>query len=324
VKRREFITLLGGVAAWPLGALAQQRDIPVIGLLHAGAPEQLDEPMAAFRKGLSEIGYLEGQNVAFEFRWARNDSKQLAEMAADLVRRQVSVIVSPASGRAALAAKAVAGSIPIVFSTSGDPVQMGLVASLNRPGGNITGISYMNAELGAKRLGLLHELLPRAKRFAALVALDDPVDPFASLRSAAADTGLEIEVFDIRSDHDIDTAFASLRPRHIEGLVIAPNLLLLNRRVQVLTLAARHALAAIYPAREWAVAGGLMSYGSSLRDQFLQAGIYTGRVLKGEKPADLPIARATKFEFVINVQTAKALAFDIPSTLLSVADEVIE
>jgi len=327
IKRREFITLLGGAAAaWPLAAGAQQPAMPVIGFLNPGSPEHLVEPMAAFRKGLSETGYVEGHNLTIEFRWAHNDTGRLPELAADLVRRQVAVIATPRYGAAALAAKAATTTIPIVFSTGGDPVQIGLVASLNRPGGNVTGISYMNAELAPKRLGLLHELVPRAKRFGALLNVDDPVNrvPLPDLQARGADIGLAIEPFYLRSDRDIDLAFASLQERRTEALLVFPSTLLFNRRVQVLTLAARHLAPIIYPAREWAMAGGLMSYGSSFTEQWLQAGIYTGRVLKGEKPAELPILRATKFEFIINLQTAKALGLDIPPTLLGLADEVIE
>ena len=327
MRRRAFITLLGGAAAaWPLAAGAQQPAMPVIGFLNPGSPEHLVEPMAAFRKGLSETGYVEGHNLTIEFRWAHNDTGRLPELAADLVRRQVAVIATPRYGAAALAAKAATTTIPIVFSTGGDPVQIGLVVSLNRPGGNVTGISYMNAELAPKRLGLLHELVPRAKRFGALLNVDDPVNrvPLPDLQARGADIGLAIEPFYLRSDRDIDLAFASLQERRTEALLVFPSTLLFNRRVQVLTLAARHLAPIIYPAREWAMAGGLMSYGSSFTEQWLQAGIYTGRVLKGEKPAELPILRATKFEFIINLQTAKALGLDIPPQLLGLADEVIE
>jgi putative ABC transport system substrate-binding protein len=327
MRRREFITLLSGMAAaWPLAAGAQQSAMPVVGLLNAGSPEHLVEPMAAFRKGLSETGYVEGRNLAFEFRWAHNDLRRMPDMAADLVRRQVAVIAAPGFASAEIAAKAVTSTIPIVFSTGGDPVEIGLVVSLNRPGGNVTGVSYMNAELGPKRLGLLHELVRGAKRFAALFNADDPNSrvPLTDLQARAADIGVTVEPLYIRNDRDIDAAFDGLKERRFEALLIFPSVVLFDRRVQVLTLAARHAAPIIYPAREWATAGGLMSYGSSFVDQWLQAGIYTGRVLKGEKPADMPILRATKFEFVINLQAAKALGIDISSTLLALADEVIE
>jgi putative tryptophan/tyrosine transport system substrate-binding protein len=326
VKRREFITLLGSAAAAPLTARAQQPALPVVGLLNAGSPEQLVEPMAAFRKGLSETGFVEGRNLAFEFRWAHNDLRRMPDMAADLVRRQVAVIAAPGFAPAAIAAKAVTSTIPIVFSTGGDPVEIGLVASLNRPGGNVTGVSYMNAELGPKRLGLLHELVRGARRFSALFNADDPNSrvPLTDLQARAADIGVTVEPLYIRNDRDIDAAFDGFKERRFEALLIFPSTVLFDRRVQVLTLAARHAAPIIYPAREWAMAGGLMSYGSSFVDQWLQAGIYTGRVLRGEKPADMPILRATKFEFVINLQAAKALGIDVSSTLLALADEVIK
>jgi putative ABC transport system substrate-binding protein len=326
MKRREFITLLGGAATWPLAARAQQPAMPVVGFLYPGAPEANANLVAAFRKGLSETGYVEGQNVAIEYRWADNQYDRLPAMAADLVRRQVAVIAAAASTAAAVAAKAATKTIPIVFSGGGDPVQTGLVASLNRPGGNVTGISSMNVELGAKRLGILHELLPSATRFAVLVNPNSPLtEPFvADVRAAAGAIGRSIEVLTASTNREIDAAFANLVQKRAEALVILPDPLFINRRVQLATLAVRHALPAIYPFREDAEAGGLMSYGSSLGYAFHQAGIYTGRILKGEKPADLPISRATKFEFVINLQTAKLLGLDIRPSLLAIADEVIE
>jgi putative ABC transport system substrate-binding protein len=327
MNRRAFVLSVGGAAAaGPFAAHAQQPPLPVVGLLNPSSPEYLVEPMAAFRKGLGEIGYADGRNMAFEFRWAHNDFRQLPGLAADLVRRWVAVIVTPGSAAAALAAKATTTTIPIVFSTGGDPVEIGLVTSLNRPGGNITGVSYMNTELGPKRLGLLHEFAPAAKRFAALFNVDDPVNraPLPDVQARAQEIGLTVEPLYIRNDRDIDAAFAGHKEGRFEALLVFPSTVLFDRRVQVLTLAARHATPIIYPAREWATAGGLMSYGSSFVDQWLQAGIYTGRALKGEKPADMPILRATKFEFVINQQAAKALGIDVPSTLLALADEVIE
>jgi putative tryptophan/tyrosine transport system substrate-binding protein len=327
MQRREFITLLGGAAAvWPLAARAQQPAMPVVGFLYPGAPEANANLVAAFRKGLSETGYVEGQNVAIEYRWADNQYDRLPAMAADLVRRQVAVIAAAASTAAAVAAKAATKTIPIVFSGGGDPVQTGLVASLNRPGGNVTGISSMNVELGAKRLGFLHELLPSATRFAVLVNPNSPLtEPFvADVRAAAGAIGRSIEVLTASTNREIDAAFANLVQKRAEALVILPDPLFINRRVQLATLAVRHALPAIYPFREDAEAGGLMSYGSSITDLARQAGVYTGRILKGEKPADLPISRATKFEFVINLQTAKLLGLDIRPSLLAIADEVIE
>ena len=326
MKRREFITLLGGVAAWPLAARAQQPTMPVIGILHFGSPEANVNVMAAFRQGLGEAGYVDGRNVAIEYRWAYNDVDRLPQLAADLVRRRVALIVTPANMVVAFAAKAATTTIPIVFNTGTDPVKAGLVASLNRPGGNITGVSFMNVQLGAKRLGMLRELLPKAMRFAILVNRSNPDTDsvVADLRSAAASIGCEIEVLDADTYSDIVPAVASLVQRRADAFLINPGQVFYDRRTQLLTLAARYRLPAIYPAREWADAGGLMSYGSSFAEQHRQAGIYAGRVLKGEKPADLPILRATKFELVINLQTAKALDIDIPPTLLARADEVIE
>ena len=327
MRRRDFITLLGGAAAaWPLAARAQQPTMPVIGILHFGSPEANVNVMAAFRQGLGEAGYVDGRNVAIEYRWAYNDVDRLPQLAADLVRRRVALIVTPANMVVAFAAKAATTTIPIVFNTGTDPVKAGLVASLNRPGGNITGVSFMNVQLGAKRLGMLRELLPKAMRFAILVNRSNPDTDsvVADLRSAAASIGCEIEVLDADTYSDIVPAVASLVQRRADAFLINPGQVFYDRRTQLLTLAARYRLPAIYPAREWADAGGLMSYGSSFAEQHRQAGIYAGRVLKGEKPADLPILRATKFELVINLQTAKALDIDIPPTLLARADEVIE
>ena len=327
VGRRELLAALGGAAAaWPFVARAQQPTMPVIGILHFGSPEANVNVMAAFRQGLGEAGYVDGRNVAIEYRWAYNDVDRLPQLAADLVRRRVALIVTPANMVVAFAAKAATTTIPIVFNTGTDPVKAGLVASLNRPGGNITGVSFMNVQLGAKRLGMLRELLPKAMRFAILVNRSNPDTDsvVADLRSAAASIGCEIEVLDADTYSDIVPAVASLVQRRADAFLINPGQVFYDRRTQLLTLAARYRLPAIYPAREWADAGGLMSYGSSFAEQHRQAGIYAGRVLKGEKPADLPILRATKFELVINLQTAKALDIDIPPTLLARADEVIE
>jgi putative tryptophan/tyrosine transport system substrate-binding protein len=326
VKRREFITLLVGVTSWPLAARAQQPAMPDVGYLYAGAPEASAYLVAAFRKGLSKTGYVEGQNVAIEYSWTHNEFDRLPALAADLVRRQVTVIAAPGSAAAAVAAKAATATIPVVFSGGADPVQAGLVASLNRPGGNVTGVTTMNAEAGTKRLGLLHELLPHAVRFAVLVnPINSLTEPFVTdLRAAAAVFGAQIDVFNCSTIGEINTAFVSLAQRQTDALVVGVDTLFLNRRVQVATLAAHHRLPAIYTLREQAEVGGLMSYGSSFTDLFRQTGIYVGRVLKGEKPADLPVLRASKFEFVINLQTAKTLGLDVPPTLLARADEVIE
>jgi putative ABC transport system substrate-binding protein len=327
-SRREFMTLLSGAAvAWPLAARAQQAATPVIGYLYSGAPEANAPMLAAFRKGLSDVGFSEGRNVEIEYRWANNEPERLPELAADLVRRRVTVIVSPGTSPATLAAiKASTTTIPIIFRTGGDPIELGFVTSVNRPGGNVTGVGAMSAEVGTKRLGILHELLPNAARFAALVNPNDasaqPV--ISNLQAAASAIGRQVELLNANNRHDIDVAFASLMKKQTGGLLVAPQGLFINRRVQIVTQATRHAVPAIYPAREFAEIGGLMSYGSNATEQFRQTGIYTGRVLKGEKPADMPILFASKFEFVINMQTAKALGLEIPPTLLALADEVIE
>jgi putative tryptophan/tyrosine transport system substrate-binding protein len=327
MKRRAFITLLGGAAvAWPLMAPAQQPAMPVIGYLEAGSPDAMAQRLAAFRKGLSETGYVDGQNVGIEFRWAQNESDRLPELAADLVQRRVAVIATPGSAQASLVAKAATTTIPIVFSTGIDPVKSGLAASLNRPGGNVTGIVSMTGELGAKQLGLLQELLPGATRFAVLANLNNPITEsiIKDVRSAALAVGWQIDVFDVANNRDIDAAFAGLVQKPVDALLVAPDFVFANRRVQLVTAATYHRVPAVYFSREFAEAGGLMSYGASQTDVYRQVGIYTGRILKGERPADLPIVRATKFEFVVNLQTAKTLGFDVPAKLLALADEVIE
>jgi putative ABC transport system substrate-binding protein len=326
MKRRDFITFLGGATmAWPLAARAQQPAMPVIGVLDFGWPERRTNLLAGFHKGLNETGYIEGRNVAIEFRWAQNDNARLADFAADLVRRQVAVIATTA-GTPALAARAATTTIPIVFNTAGDPVQMGLVASLNRPGGNVTGVANLHMQLAAKRLGFLHELLPRATRLAVLVNPNsrNAQSEIADARARASAIGRELDAVTASTSHEIDIAFASLVQKRTDGLLVGPHTFFLDRRAQLLTLAARHALPTIFGFREFAEAGGLMSYGSSLGDQYRQIGIYAGRILKGERPADLPVVQASKFEFVINVQTAKTLGIDVPPTLLALADEVIE
>ena len=326
LRRRDFVTLLGGAVAWPLAARAQQPSLPVVGFLYPGSPEASTNLVAAFRKGLSESGYVEGRNVAIEYRWAHNDSDLLPELAADLVRRRVAVIATPGNIAATRAARAASPTIPIVFSTGADPVEAGVVASLSRPGGNITGVSYMNVELGAKRLGLLHELRPGGAPLAVLVDTGNNPTPsvLADLKTAASAIGRQIEVVPASTAPDIDAGFASFAQKGIDGLLVSPAALFFDRRIQVLTLAARYVVPVIYPAREWAEFGGMISYGSSFEDLIRQGGLYTGRVLRGEKPADLPVLRATKFELVINLQTAKALGLDVPPTVLARADEVIE
>jgi putative tryptophan/tyrosine transport system substrate-binding protein len=323
VRRREFIGVLGAAVAWPLAAGAQQA-LPVIGFLYAGSPEQTAGLLAAFREGLGETGFVEGRNVAIEYRWANNEPGRLPELAAELVHRRVAVLAA-GNLSAAFAAKAATSTIPIVFATSTDPVQRGLVASLGRPGGNVTGISYMNTELATKRLGLLHELLPEARRFAVLVHPDNRAAAFVGeLQATASAIGVQVEVFTAATNRDIDAAFETMVQRRTEGLLMNPEQLFANRQMQIVVLAIRKAVAAIYPARHWAEAGGLMSYGSSFAELFRQAGIYAGRVLQGRKPADLPILRATKFELVINMQTARTLGLAIPPELHAQADAVIE
>jgi putative tryptophan/tyrosine transport system substrate-binding protein len=300
--------------------------MPVIGLLDTGQMESTPNLVAAFRKGLNETGFVEGQTVTIEYRWAHNENDRLPELAADLLRRHVAVIVTPFSTPAALAAKAVTTTIPIVFGTGGDPVKMGLVASLNRPGGNVTGVTVMNVELAAKRLGLLHELLPQAVRVAVLVNPNNPIADVVSadVRAAASALGLQIEILTASTNHDIDTAFASLAQNRTEAVMISPDALIFTRLVQLITLATRRGVPTIFPWREAAQAGGLMSYGTDLVDAHRQVGVYAGQILKGKKPADMPVLRPTKFEFIINLQTAKAFGLDVPPTLLARADEVIE
>ena len=327
MRRRQFISLLGSAAAaWPLAARAQQAALPVVGFVYPSVPELSAGIVAAFRKGLNETGFVEGRNVTIEFRFGYNDIAQLPKLAADLVDRRVAVIATPGSTPSALAAKAATATIPIVFGIGPDPVEIGLVASLNRPGGNITGITSMNAELGAKRLGLLHELLPSAVRFAVLVNPNNRnAEPLT--RDAQATTsaiGRQIEIFSASSAREIDAAFVSLLQKRADALLVSPDPLFDSRRVQLVTLATHHRLPTIYSFRENVEIGGLASYGSSAAERDRQVGIYAGRILKGEKPADLPVIRADKFEFVINLQTARVLGLDVSPTLLALAHEVIE
>jgi putative ABC transport system substrate-binding protein len=329
MKRREFIALLGGAAVSPLlrsrAARAQQR-MPVIGYLSSASSGEVAPMLAAFRQGLGQSGYVEGRNVAIEYRWGDNQYDRLPALAADLVRRQVAVIATTGGIVAALAAKAATATIPIVFQSGVDPVELGLVTSLGRPGGNITGAVGLNVELGPKLLELLHEMVPAANIVALLV---NPTNPNAEtisrdLQAAARTLGLELHVVHASTDRDLDTVFAALLQSRAGALVIGPDSLLGRRSEQLAALALRHAVPAIYQAREFAAAGGLMSYGGNVTDPHRQVGIYTGRILKGEKPGDLPVMQSSKVEFVINLKTAKALGLTVPLPLLTFADEVIE
>ena len=327
MRRREFITLLGGAAAaWPLAAKAQQPAMPVIGFLGSTSPELYAHIVRAFRQGLSETGYVEGRDVAIEFRWADSQYDRLPAMAAELVRRQVAVLVAGAFP-AALAAKTATTTIPIVFSIGVDPVAFGLVTSLNRPGGNITGVTNLNLDLGPKQLEVLHELVPTATVLAALV---NPTNPNAEthardLQTAAGTLGVQLHVLHASAERDFDTVFAAAMVElRASGLVIGSDAFLLSRGAQLGALSVRHAVPAINQFREFAASGGLLSYGSSITDAYRRVGVYTGRILKGEKPADLPVQQSSKVELIINLKTAKALGLIVPLALLGRADEVIE
>jgi putative ABC transport system substrate-binding protein len=324
MKRREFITLLGGAAAWPLVARAQQPALPVIGFLHSASPDEWTPYVTAFRDGLRESGLVDGQNVAIEFRWAENQDDRLPALAAELVRRRVAVIVSNTSG--SLAAKAATTTIPIVFTVGADPIRLGLVASLNRPGGNATGVNWFSTDVDAKRLGLLHDTLPQASVFAALVS---PTFPEAenvarNLQQAARTLEKQLRILNASTATEIDGAFATLTQSRADGLVVSATPLFTARRDQIIALANRHRLPAIYAERESVLSGGLMSYSASATDAYRRAGMYAGRVLKGERPADLPVDRSTRFELVVNLKTAKALGLTVPPTLVALADEIIE
>jgi putative ABC transport system substrate-binding protein len=328
MNRRTFITLLGGtVATWPLAARAQQRELPVIGFLGAGSVDTWVLYVAAFRKGLNETGFVEGQNVAIEYRWAEGQYERMAELAADLVRRQVAVIAVPGNSPGARASKAATATIPIVFGVGDDPVKIGLVASIGRPGGNATGVNFFTSDVVAKRLALLHDLVPGAARVAALLNPNDATRAEAvlsDLQAAARTIGVELQIYNASTSGEIDAAFAALVRERADALFIGPDPFFNTRRVQLATMAAHHSIPTACAVREYVDAGGLMSYGTNLADMFRQAGVYTGRILKGVKPADLPVLQSTKFELVINAQTARMLGLTVPAALLSLADEVIE
>jgi putative ABC transport system substrate-binding protein len=326
MRRRDFITLLGGTAlASPLAARAQQRPLPVIGYLNGESPELRAGELRAFRQGLSEQGYVEGRNVAVEFRWAEGQRDRLPGMAADLVRRQVAVILAGGTPPA-LAAKAATSRIPILFDTGGDPVELGLVASFNRPGGNLTGVTALNVEIGPKRLELLHELVPTARIIALLV---NPTNPNGAalareVQAAAGTLGLELHVLNASTERDFDPAFATLAQVQAGGLIIATDGYFLGQSEQLAAQALRQRVPAVFAYHEFAAAGGLMSYGGSITDQYRLLGVYAGRILKGESPADLPVQQATKIELIINMKTARSLGLTVPLPLLGRADEVIE
>ncbi len=327
MRRREFITLLGGTAlAWPVAARAQQPAMPVVGFLSPGLPEPSSFLVAAFREGLKEASYVEGQNVIIEYRWAKGHYDQLQTLAADLVRRQVAVIAATGGTISAQAAKAATTTIPIVFNVGDDPIKSGLVASFNRPGGNITGVNTLSPVLEAKRLGLLRELVPQATLVAVLL---NPTNPDAELQRrnlqvAASAIGQQLRIFNASSETDFDMAFGALVQQRADALLVGNDVFFTNRREQIVTLVSRHAIPAIYAFRSFAESGGLMSYSTNLVEVYRQVGLYVGRALKGEKPGDLPVVQPTRFELVINLKTAKALGVKISDNLLSLADEVIE
>ena len=326
-RRREFITLLGGAAAaWPLVASAQPA-MPVIGFLDPRSPDAMADRLRGFRQGLKDSGFVEGQNAAIEYRWAENQMDRLPELAADLVRRQVAVIVTPGGLASALAAKAATSTIPIVFVVADDPVRLGLVASLARPEGNVTGVNFFSGELTAKRLELLRELVPATTRVAVLVNPANAENTKTTSREAeiaTRGTGLQIRVFNASTSREINAAFATFVRERLDAVLVGLDPFFNSRRIQLVQLATRYAIPTSYPARDFAEAGGLISYGANIADAWRQVGVYAGRVLKGAKPADLPVVQSSKFELVINAETARMLDLNIPPTLLARADEVIE
>jgi putative tryptophan/tyrosine transport system substrate-binding protein len=324
MRRREFITLIGGAAAWPLTARAEQPALPVVGFIRSTSRAASAHLVASFRRGLKEAGYTEGENVTVEYRWADNQIDGLPALVADLMRQKMAVIV--ANVTSAFAVKAATTAIPVVFVTGNDPVKDGLVINFNRPGGNLTGVVFFSDELGTKRLELFRQLVPKATTIGVLVSSNNPGNEQErhNVEAAARATGLQTIILDATSDPEIETAFATLVKRRVGAVFVGSGAFLFSNRDQLVALAARHRIPASYSLREFVTAGGLMSYGASITESYRQAGIYAGRILKGEKPAELPVVRSTKFEFVLNLKTAKALGLDIPPTLLALADEVIE
>jgi putative ABC transport system substrate-binding protein len=326
MRRRDFITLAGAVATWPVAGRAQQPALPVVGFIREGLADANARYVAAFRKGLNETGYVEGQNVTVEYHWLEGQYDRLPALVADLVRRQVAVIATPGLAPT-LAAKAATVTIPIVFGVGEDPVRLGLVANLARPGGNATGINFFLMEVAAKRLRLLHDLVPKAVRVAVFVNPANAANAETTsraVREAAPTIGLQIQILNVTTIGEIDAAFATFARERPDALFVASDAFLSSRRVQFTTLAARDRISATYSNRDFVAAGGLMSYGTDVSDMFHQVGVYTGKILKGAKPADLPVLQSTKFEFVINMQTARALGIEVPPGVLSIADEVIE
>jgi ABC-type uncharacterized transport system substrate-binding protein len=326
MQRRDFLGVLGGAVAWPLSARAQQPAMPIIGWIDSGSSAGMTANLAAFHKGLGETGYIEGQNVAIEYRWAEADYNRLPALAADLVHRQVAVIAATRGPGPARAAKAATSTIPIVFQTGTDPVKDGLVSSLNRPGGNVTGVSRLSTDLIPKRLGLIVELVPNTKAIALLVNQAGPAaeSQVGEMQGPAHALGLQLNVVKASSERELDTTFAAIANSGASGLIIAADPLFTGRRDQIVALALRHAVPTSYAERESVLAGGLMSYAASFTDSFRQVGVLVGRILKGAKPEDLPVVQPTKFELVINLKTAKALGLTVPPTMLTQADEVIE
>ncbi len=330
MRRREFITLLGGAAAtsacWPRAARAQQAGLPVVGFLHPNSSADTETLLKTLRQGLGETGWVEGRNMAIEYRWAQGNNDRLPELAADLVRRRVAVIVTPGSQLAARAAKAASTTIPIVYGGGADPIQAVLDASISRPGGNVTGYTEINTEITSKRLDLLHDLMPRASRFALLVDPDTAgMSIIPQVQATASANGLQIEpLLAAGTDRAIEETFASLAPKRIDALMVSPSPMFYALRAQIAAQAVRHAVPTIYWDRAFADAGGLMSYGSSVAEMFRQVGVYAGRILKGEKPADMPVMQASKFDLVINLRAAKAIGLTIPEAFLLRADEVVE